>query len=78
MILLTLRTEDVPYVHNIRRVTIEKLSGTFWRVIAYYGFKETRNVEDIFHRCALEGLSCKMMESSFFISRETLILSKRP
>ncbi len=78
VILLTLRTEDVPYVHNIRRVTIEKLSGTFWRVVAYYGFKEIRNVEDIFHRCGLEGLSCKMMESSFFISRETLILSKRP
>lgn len=78
VILLTLRTEDSPYVHNIRRVSIEQLSGTFWRVVACYGFKETPNVEDIFHRCGLEGLSCKMVESSFFTSHETLILSKRP
>ena len=32
VILLTLRTEDAPYVHNVRRVQIEQLSPTFWRV----------------------------------------------
>ena len=30
VILLTLRTEDAPYVHNVRRVQIEQLSPTFW------------------------------------------------
>ncbi|KNQ22158.1 potassium transport protein Kup, partial [Salmonella enterica subsp. enterica serovar Kentucky] len=34
VILLTLRTEDAPYVHNVRRVQIEQLSPTFWRVVA--------------------------------------------
>ncbi len=43
--LLTLRTEDAPYVHNVRRVTIEQLSPTFWRVVASYGWRETPNVE---------------------------------
>lgn len=33
VILLTLRTEDAPYVHNVRRVQIEQLSPTFWRVV---------------------------------------------
>ncbi len=37
VILLTLRTEDAPYVHNVRRVQIEQLSPTFWRVVASYG-----------------------------------------
>jgi len=78
VILLTLRTEDAPYVHNVRRVTIEQLSPTFWRVVASYGFKETPNVEEIFHRCGLEGLPCRMMETSFFMSHESLILGKRP
>ena len=76
--LLTLRTEDAPYVHNVRRVTIEQLSPTFWRVVASYGWRETPNVEEIFHRCGLEGLNCRMMDTSFFMSRESLILGKRP
>ncbi|WP_241630831.1 KUP/HAK/KT family potassium transporter, partial [Rosenbergiella nectarea] len=37
VVLLTLRTEDAPYVHNVRRVSIEQLSPTFWRVVASYG-----------------------------------------
>lgn len=78
VVLLTLRTEDAPYVHNVRRVTIEQLSPTFWRVVASYGWRETPNVEEVFHRCGLEGLSCRMMETSFFMSHESLIVGKRP
>ena len=78
VILLTLRTEDAPYVHNVRRVQIEQLSPSFWRVVASYGWGETPNVEEVFHRCGLEGLSCRMMETSFFMSHESLIIGKRP
>ncbi|WP_322861917.1 low affinity potassium transporter Kup [Aeromonas allosaccharophila] len=78
IILLTLRVEDVPYVHNVRRVCIEQLSPTFWRVVASYGWRETPNVEEIFHRCNAEGLSCRMMETSFFMAHESLIMKERP
>lgn len=78
VLLLTFRTEDVPYVHNVQRVTIEQLSPTFWRVVARYGWRETPDVEEVFHRCRMEGLSCEMMETSFFISHESLIIGKRP
>ncbi|MEY8770498.1 low affinity potassium transporter Kup [Erwinia sp. ACCC 02193] len=78
VVLLTLRTEDAPYVHNVRRVSIEQLSPTFWRVVASYGWRETPNMEEIFHRCGLEGLNCRMMETSFFMSHESLIIGKRP
>lgn len=78
VVVLTIRTEDVPYVHNVHRVAIERLSPTFWRVVASYGWRETPNVEEIFHRCGLEGLPCRMMETSFFMSHESLLLAKRP
>jgi KUP system potassium uptake protein len=78
IILLTLRVEEVPYVHNVRRVCIEQLSPTFWRVVASYGWRETPNVEEIFHRCNAEGLSCRMMETSFFMAHESLIMKERP
>lgn len=78
VVLLTLRTEDAPYVHNVHRVAIEQLSPTFWRVVASYGWHETPNVEEIFQRCGLEGLHCRMSETSFFMSHESLILGQRP
>ncbi|PKE29451.1 potassium transporter Kup [Rahnella sp. AA] len=74
VVLLTVATEDVPYVHNVRRVTIEQLSPSFWRVIASYGWREKPNVTDILYRCGLEGLKCTMNETSFFMSRDTFIL----
>ncbi|WP_339056625.1 low affinity potassium transporter Kup [Candidatus Regiella endosymbiont of Tuberolachnus salignus] len=78
ILLLTLQTENTPYVHNIRRVTIKKLSPTFFQICARYGFKETPNVEEIFYLCSLENLSCQMIETSFFMSYESIFLTKRP
>ncbi|WP_350238480.1 low affinity potassium transporter Kup [Pectobacterium colocasium] len=78
VVLLTMRTEDAPYVLNARRVTVEQLSPTFWRVIANYGWRETPDVEEVFQRCWLEGLTCQMMETSFFMSNESLIIGERP
>ncbi|WP_367680436.1 low affinity potassium transporter Kup [Candidatus Fukatsuia anoeciicola] len=77
VLLLTLCTENIPYIHDIQRVTIKQLSLTFWQIRAYYGFKETPNVEEIFHLCSLEGLPFQMIETSFFMSYESLILTKR-
>ncbi|MGK2946203.1 MAG: low affinity potassium transporter Kup [Candidatus Malihini olakiniferum] len=78
VVLLTMRTEAIPYVYNVQRVTVERLSPTFWRVIANYGWRETPNVEEVFHRCWQEGLACQMMETSFFMSNESLTMGKRP
>lgn len=78
IILLTLQSEDVPYIHNLRRVTVEKLSKSFSCVIARYGWRETPHMEKIFYRCGLEGLCCYIQDSSFFMSYETLVLGKRP
>ncbi|OSN07251.1 low affinity potassium transporter Kup [Lonsdalea iberica] len=78
VVLLTMRTEDAPYVHNARRVTVEQLSPSFWRVIASYGWRETPNVEEVFHRCWQDGLTCQMLETTFFMSNESLIMGKRP
>ncbi|MEH2922090.1 low affinity potassium transporter Kup [Samsonia erythrinae] len=78
VVLLTMRTEDAPYVLNARRVTVEQLSPTFWRVIANYGWRETPDVEAVFHRCWQDGLTCQMMETSFFMSNESLTIGERP
>ncbi|EUM16617.1 potassium uptake protein [Enterobacter sp. BIDMC 29] len=77
IVLLTVETADAPYVHNVKRVTIEQLSPSFWRVVARYGWRETPDVTDILYRCGLEGLSFSMNDTSFFLSRDTLVLGRR-
>ncbi|MDU2498832.1 MAG: low affinity potassium transporter Kup [Klebsiella grimontii] len=66
------------YMSRALNVIPFALSPSFWRVVASYGWRETPNVEEVFHRCGLEGLSCRMMETSFFMSHESLIIGKRP
>ncbi|XNM61824.1 KUP/HAK/KT family potassium transporter [Escherichia coli] len=40
-------------------------------MVASLWLARNANVEEFFHRCGLEGLSCRMMETSFFMSHES-------
>ncbi|MNT51680.1 potassium transport protein Kup [compost metagenome] len=74
---MTIRAEEVPYIEEDERVEVLQLSGSFWRVMAYYGFKETPDVQQILDLCAAKGLAFELMDTSFFLSRETLIQTER-
>jgi KUP system potassium uptake protein len=76
--LMTISTEDVPYVDSAERVHIERLSNSFWRVVAHYGFMETPDIDDIVEAGKKHGLEFDLMDTSFFLSRETLISTDRP
>ncbi|MGL5628590.1 MAG: KUP/HAK/KT family potassium transporter, partial [Plesiomonas shigelloides] len=77
VVLMTIRTEDVPYVAADQHIGIEELSPSFIRVIATYGFKETPDVEEVFRRCCMKGMMFSLMDTSFFLSRETLVMRHR-
>ncbi|KZE33278.1 KUP system potassium uptake protein [Crenobacter luteus] len=78
VVLMTMRTIDEPYVPEAERVKVTRMSPSFWRVEAFYGFKETPDVHDVITDCATQGLEFELMETSFFLSRETLISTTRP
>lgn len=42
---------------------------------AWYGFQETPNIPDLLKLCQSIGLEFDMMDTSFFLSRETVIPS---
>jgi KUP system potassium uptake protein len=77
-VMLTIVPEEIPHVPEPERITIEPLSHGFERVIARYGFMENPSVPEILDRCREKGLDLKLMGTSFFLGRETLIPSKRP
>ena len=78
VILLTVRIEDVPYVASESRVHTEDYSAGFFRVILRYGFMEEVDVPAELQKLQGCGDSCKMMDTSFFLARQTLLPSSRP
>jgi len=78
VVFLTVRTEDVPYVQEAERVEVKDLGDNFYRVIAHYGFKEDPDVPKALSQCAVCGHELNLLETSFFLSRETLIRTKVP
>ncbi len=75
MLMLTVKVLDVPRVPTAQRVTVEALSHGFWRVKVYYGFMDQPDLPHALEWCAEQGLDIDMMDTSFFLGRETLIPS---
>ncbi len=78
VVFLNIFTEDIPYVPDIDRIQVRQLGQSFHFVTASYGFKEAPDMPEILEACGQLGLKMDMMDTSFFLSRETLIPSKMP
>ncbi|HEX6903468.1 MAG TPA: potassium transporter Kup [Thermoanaerobaculia bacterium] len=78
VILLSLQTEEIPAVPPEERIEIQPLGKEFYRVIAHYGFMQDPGVPDVLALLKEKGIPLELMSTTFFLSRETLIPSKRP
>ena len=78
VILLTISTQDIPFILDDEKIQIDSLEQGFFRITAQHGFMDIPDVPKILKLCKLHGLDIDAQESSFFISRETLIPSSRP
>ena len=78
VILLTIRIEDVPFVETGHHFDLEDLGSGFYRLIIRYGFMEEVDVPAALTRLEGCGPQFKMMDTSFFLARQTLITSSRP
>jgi KUP system potassium uptake protein len=78
VILLTVRIEDVPYVSEEKRLENKDYGAGFFRVVLRYGFMEEINVPAALAQLKNIGPQCKMMDTSFFLARQTLLPSSRP
>jgi KUP system potassium uptake protein len=78
VVFLTIVTKDIPYVPDEERYEIESLQCNFFRILANYGFKDDPDVPEVLEDCGRRGFTFDMMETSFFVSRETLIATPTP
>ncbi len=71
-IVMSIKTVDTPRVPRHERVSIEKVSDGFTRVIARYGFMESPSVPKLLEHCRRKDLNIDIGATSFFLSRRSL------
>ena len=78
VVFLTIHTREFPRVPESERVEVRDLGCAFFALDAWYGFTEEPDVPVLLELCARHGLEFDTMDTSFFVSRETLIPSVAP
>ncbi len=77
VVLLTVVTEDSPRLPEERRFEVDNYGEGFFRIILHFGFMEEPDVPAALRLCRLDGLDFSPMRTTYFLSRETVIPSKR-
>jgi KUP system potassium uptake protein len=77
VVLMKVNVEDFPRVPDATRIEVEKLGKGFHQVIVHYGFMERPDVPRALELCRQFGLSFDLMQTTFFLGRETLIPARR-
>ncbi len=78
VILLSIKTADVPEVPRAERTRIEALGHGFFRVIAQYGFMESADVKEVLQKCRDSGIAARPLDTSYYLGREQLIPRRGP
>ena len=79
VVLLNVSMQDIPHVDEAERIAVEPLSDGFYRVMLRYGFKDDPNIPLALELCGNHGMApIEMMETSFFLGRETIVPNRVP
>ena len=78
VLLLSIATRHVPEVPREERVReVEDLGHGFYKVQASYGFMQSPNALELMDLCAERGLETRRADTSYFLGRETLLITEK-
>jgi KUP system potassium uptake protein len=72
-VILHVRFTDQPWVDESQRAEVEALAPGFWRVVLTFGFMESPDVPRALMRCGKHGLEIPLFETTYFLSRQTVV-----
>jgi KUP system potassium uptake protein len=75
VVLLSVLTENVPFVVGNTSLQVRDLGHGFYRVIARVGFMQQPNVPKILARCEKHSLVVNLPDTTYYLGRQTLITS---
>lgn len=70
---LTVVTRNIPWVPKSERVVVEPLAQGFYRLTVYFGFMDRPDVSATLDLCKGQGLELDLMQTTFFLSRATVV-----
>lgn len=73
VVFLSVNMLEVPYVPTEEQVRVQELGNDCYQMTVQYGFKDTPDVPMAMELAAEQGLVFDMMETSFFIARQTVV-----
>jgi KUP system potassium uptake protein len=73
VILMSVVTREIPQVPTAERIELASLGQGFYVLTAAYGFMESPDVPAVLATLEPLGLEVKLMETTFYLGRETLI-----
>jgi KUP system potassium uptake protein len=73
VVLLSVATENVPFVVGNSSLSVRELGHGFYRVVARVGFMQQPNVPRVLARCARHGLSVDISDTTYYLGRQTLL-----
>jgi KUP system potassium uptake protein len=73
VLLMKVDTADVPYVPEAERLQLTELDFGFHQLRIRYGFKDEPDIPAELARCKELGMRFDIMETSFFLGRESLV-----
>ena len=76
VILMTVKTEDIPFVRDENRVEFEELGSGMFRVTVIYGFSEDPNIPKVLKQMNNNGIQIDMNRTTYILGRETLIVQQ--
>src|SRR5690348_2769638 len=76
-VVLSVETLETPVAESDERVELHDLGHAFYSLTLRFGFAETQDVPAALAACAANGKGFDMMDTTFFLSRETIVASPR-
>jgi KUP system potassium uptake protein len=73
VILMSIKTEEIPYVPEEERIEFKDLGQKFYTVVARYGFMESPDVPEVLRQLQSYGVAIRPLETTYYLGRETLI-----
>jgi KUP system potassium uptake protein len=73
VLIVTVKTTDVPHVHESEQIRVEHLTSGFHRILVTYGFKDDPNIPKALELSKLQGIDFEPMRTTYFLGRDSLV-----
>ncbi|MBN8735877.1 MAG: potassium transporter Kup [Xanthomonadales bacterium] len=77
-VLLSVETLETPFADAAEHIEVRDLGHSFHALTLRFGFMEDPDVPAALAECTKQGFAFDMMDTTFFLSRETVVATRRP